>query len=210
MIMSFHVLCKVSVIKFPDEIEIADPFTPTEIIIIQRAQNKIQSYLYLRFRDGCIHRLKAGVHIRSEHKHKHKPCVNRDDASTTNASTTNASTRKRSVFLFLVLASSQFPRGLQYDCACACLRVSQPQELPNNSTFFIFQYAALQLANLLWRFHTIAAPWKDFYTGASSPPIVLSWYSWNWPLTNLKTKLDFPTADSPERKPKFNWWLLCN
>lgn len=27
---------------------------------------------------------------------------------------------------------------------------------------------------------------------------MLSWYSWNWPFTNLRTKLDFPTADSPE------------
>lgn len=31
----------------------------------------------------------------------------------------------------------------------------------------------------------------------ASPPIVLSWNSWNWFLTNRSTRLDFPTADSP-------------
>lgn len=30
-----------------------------------------------------------------------------------------------------------------------------------------------------------------------SPPMVLSWYSWNCPLTKRSTRLDFPTADSP-------------
>lgn len=32
-----------------------------------------------------------------------------------------------------------------------------------------------------------------------SPPIVLSWYSWNCPLTKRRTRLDLPTADSPSR-----------
>lgn len=38
------------------------------------------------------------------------------------------------------------------------------------------------------------------------PPIVLSWYSWNCPLTNLSTRLDFPTADSPS-KTSLNWYM---
>lgn len=40
-----------------------------------------------------------------------------------------------------------------------------------------------------------------------SPPIVLSWYSWNCPLTKRSTKLDFPTADSP-RSTNLNWQIL--
>ena len=51
--------------------------------------------------------LKAGLHVWSKHKHKHKPRVNRY----------NASTRKRNAFLSLVLASSRFTRGF-----CLCLR----------------------------------------------------------------------------------------
>jgi len=39
------------------------------------------------------------------------------------------------------------------------------------------------------------------------PPIVLSWYSWNWPLTNRSTRLDFPTADSPSRT-SLNWHIF--
>lgn len=41
----------------------------------------------------------------------------------------------------------------------------------------------------------------------SLPPIVLSWNSWNWPLTNRSTKLDFPTADSPN-STSLNWQIL--
>ncbi len=37
--------------------------------------------------------------------------------------------------------------------------------------------------------------------------MVLSWYSWNWPLTKRSTKLDFPTADSPNRT-SLNWQIL--
>lgn len=37
--------------------------------------------------------------------------------------------------------------------------------------------------------------------------MVLSWYSWNWPLTNRSTKLDFPTADSPS-STSLNWQIL--
>lgn len=40
-----------------------------------------------------------------------------------------------------------------------------------------------------------------------SPPMVLSWYSWNWPLTKRSTKLDFPTADSPN-STSLNWQIL--
>lgn len=40
-----------------------------------------------------------------------------------------------------------------------------------------------------------------------SPPMVLSWYSWNWPLTKRSTKLDFPTADSPS-STSLNWQIL--
>lgn len=40
-----------------------------------------------------------------------------------------------------------------------------------------------------------------------SPPIVLSWNSWNWPLTKRSTKLDFPTADSPN-STSLNWQIL--
>lgn len=36
------------------------------------------------------------------------------------------------------------------------------------------------------------------------PPIVLSWYSWNCPLTKRRTRLDLPTADSP-RSTTLNW-----
>ena len=41
----------------------------------------------------------------------------------------------------------------------------------------------------------------------TSPPIVLSWYSWNWPLTKRNTRLDFPTADSPSNT-SLNWHIL--
>lgn len=41
----------------------------------------------------------------------------------------------------------------------------------------------------------------------SSPPMVLSWYSWNWPLTKRRTRLDLPTADSPS-KTSLNWQIL--
>lgn len=37
--------------------------------------------------------------------------------------------------------------------------------------------------------------------------MVLSWYSWNWPLTKRRTRLDFPTADSP-RRTSLNWQIL--
>lgn len=37
--------------------------------------------------------------------------------------------------------------------------------------------------------------------------MVLSWYSWNWPLTKRSTKLDFPTADSPS-STSLNWQIL--
>jgi hypothetical protein len=39
------------------------------------------------------------------------------------------------------------------------------------------------------------------------PPMVLSWYSWNCPLTKRNTRLDFPTADSP-RRTNLNWHIL--
>lgn len=39
------------------------------------------------------------------------------------------------------------------------------------------------------------------------PPMVLSWYSWNCPLTKRNTRLDFPTADSPSRT-NLNWHIL--
>ena len=45
---------------------------------------------------------------------------------------------------------------------------------------------------------TSSVLWRDTYL----PPMVLSWYSWNWPLTNLSTRLDFPTADSPVRRQR--------
>jgi hypothetical protein len=32
------------------------------------------------------------------------------------------------------------------------------------------------------------------------PPMVLSWYSWNWPFTNRSTRLDLPTLDSPKHQ----------
>lgn len=44
-------------------------------------------------------------------------------------------------------------------------------------------------------------------SGGPSPPIVLSWNSWNWPLTKRSTKLDFPTADSPSNT-SLNWQIL--
>lgn len=43
--------------------------------------------------------------------------------------------------------------------------------------------------------------------GEREPPMVLSWYSWNWPLTKRSTRLDFPTADSPSRT-SLNWQIL--
>ena len=39
------------------------------------------------------------------------------------------------------------------------------------------------------------------------PPIVLSWNSWNCPLTKRSTRLDFPTADSP-KSTSLNWQIL--
>ena len=39
------------------------------------------------------------------------------------------------------------------------------------------------------------------------PPIVLSWNSWNCPLTKRSTRLDFPTADSPN-STSLNWQIL--
>ena len=41
----------------------------------------------------------------------------------------------------------------------------------------------------------------------SLPPIVLSWNSWNCPLTKRRTRLDFPTADSPSNT-SLNWQIL--
>ena len=38
-------------------------------------------------------------------------------------------------------------------------------------------------------------------------PMVLSWYSWNWPLTKRSTRLDLPTADSP-RSTSLNWQIF--
>lgn len=37
--------------------------------------------------------------------------------------------------------------------------------------------------------------------------MVLSWNSWNWPLTKRSTKLDLPTADSPS-STSLNWQIL--
>lgn len=37
--------------------------------------------------------------------------------------------------------------------------------------------------------------------------MVLSWYSWNWPLTKRSTRLDLPTADSPN-STSLNWQIL--
>ena len=37
--------------------------------------------------------------------------------------------------------------------------------------------------------------------------MVLSWYSWNWPLTKRSTRLDLPTADSPS-STSLNWQIL--
>lgn len=39
------------------------------------------------------------------------------------------------------------------------------------------------------------------------PPMVLSWYSWNCPLTKRRTRLDLPTADSP-RRTSLNWQIF--
>ena len=35
--------------------------------------------------------------------------------------------------------------------------------------------------------------------------MVVSWYSWNWPLTKRRTSEDLPTADSPERSECYNF-----
>lgn len=51
------------------------------------------------------------------------------------------------------------------------------------------------------------APPSLFEDQLRSPPMVLSWYSWNWPLTKRSTKLDFPTADSPS-STSLNWQIL--
>ena len=62
-------------------------------------------------------RLQGKFEIDHSWEHKHKPRVNRDDAST------SASTRKRSAFLFLVLALVLVLMA----CACACVvRLNQP------------------------------------------------------------------------------------
>ena len=37
--------------------------------------------------------------------------------------------------------------------------------------------------------------------------MVLSWNSWNWPLTKRSTRLDLPTADSPS-STNLNWQIL--
>ena len=66
--------------------------------------------VYLRVPDLFVI-LKAGLHVRR--KHKRKPRVNLDDAST----------RERNEFLFLVLVSSRFTWGLCLClCVCLCLR----------------------------------------------------------------------------------------
>lgn len=64
--------------------------------------------------------------------------------------------------------------------------------------FDIFFYAHEALV-LQWFFRVLCFIY--------SPPIVLSWYSWNCPLTNLRTKLDFPTADSPSNT-NLNWQIF--
>lgn len=45
------------------------------------------------------------------------------------------------------------------------------------------------------------------YIAFQVPPIVLSWYSWNCPFTKRNTKLDFPTADSPNNT-SLNWQIF--
>ena len=49
--------------------------------------------------------------------------------------------------------------------------------------------------------------WDKFTIFSFLPPIVLSWYSWNCPLTKRNTKLDLPTADSPSNT-SLNWHIL--
>lgn len=54
--------------------------------------------------------------------------------------------------------------------------------------------------------YNLAVYWAETASGPS-PPMVLSWYSWNCPLTKRSTKLDFPTADSPN-STSLNWQIL--
>ena len=62
--------------------------------------------------------LRAGLHVRRKHKRKHKPRVNRDDAST--------STRKRTARLCLCLR--RLGSHVAYACVCV-VRVNQPLAL---------------------------------------------------------------------------------
>lgn len=72
--------------------------------------------------------------------------------------------------------------------------------------FSSIYYVFLNVMYNLYRM--IPLSWRDDMTDSqASPPMVLSWYSWNWPLTKRSTKLDFPTADSPN-STSLNWQIL--
>lgn len=67
-----------------------------------------------------------------------------------------------------------------------------------------------KLSRKVYLCETDSKPTRYFlisHAGVLLPPIVLSWNSWNWPLTKRSTRLDFPTADSPS-STSLNWQIL--
>lgn len=77
-----------------------------------------------------------------------------------------------------------------------------------NNTGYILQHftylswpAVSQISNLtaVSSMHTVCV--------RKAAPIVLSWNSWNWPLTKRNTNDDLPTADSPN-STNLNWHIL--
>ena len=85
------------------------------------------------FQKHVLVSVKAGLHVRSKHKRKHKPRVNRDDASTT--------ARKRNACFCLCLRrpGSHVAYTCAYACACV-VHVNQPLQMlrtwQNESTFW--------------------------------------------------------------------------
>lgn len=63
------------------------------------------------------------------------------------------------------------------------------------------KFKLTQISNLT----AVSSMWTVWVKKAA--PIVLSWYSWNCPLTNLSTSDDLPTADSPS-STNLNWQIL--
>ena len=72
------------------------------------------------------------------------------------------------------------------------------------SSYVVVKYTKLNVITTTHPYNIEPPP--RFYQ-SDIPPIVLSWNSWNWPLTKRSTRLDLPTADSPS-STSLNWQIL--